>query len=320
MLARSTTVKRWRRTALLGTKKYGLYLQSVSDSSEIELSKRISERLDLASQVLDRWAKVAAIEPKQKSEIAADDESTAWRHLSHTVVAGLNLAADNLRAVTSLIRPDGQRVEFPSFAHYPMLRAALEGGSLALWLVGPDDPRIRFQRLIRVAWAEMLDESVLTRAAIQGYAAEAPGKADAAMIDRERKRLKARRAKHAQHLRGIARRFGLKDPTEAKWPVGYAEIVRDATDHIGIQPYFGKVVWRMISGLSHPSVMRSASRSNLEEIARNQDGTLNAILTTDLGLTRMTIEAAVLSTCHAVEKFAERKIRPADRANYPSTI
>jgi hypothetical protein len=49
------------------------------------------------------------------------------------------------------------------------------------------------------------------------------------------------------------------------------------------------------------------------------DGTLNALITTDLGLTRMAFGAAGLNTKSAIDLFGQRKIRPANPDDYNSS-
>lgn len=108
----------------------GLQLQAVTDPNELQTAAELEGRLDLVEPLLERWAKVSAVQMHPGSELALDDEHSAWRQLSHTATGALNLAVDNLRAFRDLVRPEGNLV-FPQFAHYSLLRASLEGASLA---------------------------------------------------------------------------------------------------------------------------------------------------------------------------------------------
>ena len=298
-------------------RRYGLSLQTVTDPAELELARQLNARLDVVEPFLERWARIAQVRAGASSELAYDDKYSAWRQLSHTVNGAINLAADNLRAFRDLVRP-GSELIVPQVAHYSLLRSALEGGSLALWILHPDDPSLRIDRLLRTAAAELEDEDALAKQAIDGYAADPDIGASGASIDKARKQNKKRHQKHAHQIQSVAREFGLHDPTERGWKVGYAEIVREATATTGVRPYFGETTWRMISGLTHPSLMRTTTRSNVEEIADNADGTFNALVTSDLGLTRMAFEAAWLNASHAVDLLGSRKLKPADPTRYPT--
>jgi hypothetical protein len=226
---------------------YGLSMQTVTDPAELKLARVLNVRLDRVEPFLDRWSRVAHANAGAASELAFDDRYSAWRQLSHTVHGALNLAADNLRAFRDLVRPDGE-LKVPQLAHYSLLRSALEGGFLALWILHPDDPAVRIDRLIRAAAAELEDEDALAKQAIEAYATDPDKLASGAAMDKARKENKRRHKKHADQIAGVAREFGLKDPTAERWKVGYAEIVREATGTTGVKAYFGETTWRMISG------------------------------------------------------------------------
>jgi len=290
-------------------------VREVTDPAELNTARELLKRLEAVEPLIARWAKVDGVVAKASSELALDDEHSAWRQLSHAVNGGLHLALDNLRAFRDLVRPE-MRLFLPQFAHYSLLRSALEGASLALWLIAPDDPKERIQRLLRTATAELHDEDVLSSRAIEGISSDPERSFTGSEIDQARKQKKQRHKKHIAQIRVVARKLGIDDPTSASWTVGYAEIVREATAPIGIRGYMAESVWRQISGLAHPSLMRMTARSDLEVVSENRDGSLYAILTTDIGLTKTAFEAALLNATHAVEGVAARKIRIGDRESY----
>jgi len=293
----------------------GPHLREVTDPDDVDRASKLLERLKLIDPLIARWVTVDGANAQPGSELAVDDEYSAWRRLSHAVNGGLNLAMDNLRAVRDMLLSEGH-LRLPQFAHYSVLRSALEGASLALWLLSPSDPKLRIQRLLRAAAGELHDEDTLSNAAISGIALDNDKPFSNAQIDRARKQKKQRHAKHADQMRTVAKRLGLEDPITDSRPVGYAEIVRDAAEHTRIKGYHAEIVWRQISGLAHPSLMRMTTRSDLEVVSENDDGTLFAILTSDWGLTQTALDAALLNAQQAVEIIAQRKLRRADRAAY----
>jgi hypothetical protein len=296
----------------------GPHPRPIEGTSELDLASQLNARLDMVDALCERWERVGGVRINPRSEMGHDDAHTAWRHLSHTVTLGLNVATDNLRAFRDLVRRDEQLI-VPQFAHYPVLRAALEGASLSLWLLAPDDPRDRIGRLLRAAMAEIEDEARLVRQVIRAIADDPDNPSAAAESSRATAQSRATTDEHIAQLRRIADRVGLTDPTKAKRAVGYAEIVRAATSAAGTNGYYGETVWRMISGLAHPSLMRAVTRSTVEELTDNGDGTFHALVTTDLGLTRTALEAACMNTKAALDLYGARKIRPADPAAYVST-
>lgn len=142
--------------------------------------------------------------------------------------------------------------------------------------------------------------------------AEDPSLGLSHMLDRGRKQLKAWRRKHVDQIREVARRSGVPDPTLSSRTVGFAEIVREASAVVGLRGVFGETVWREISGLSHPSMMRSVRAMDIEEMVDHGDGTLGATLTSSAGKSRYSVEAAHLAFITAVERFGERKFMPDD--------
>lgn len=302
---------------MTANERFGLTRRAFVDPDELELAGRLNARLEMVEPLLAKWARVSRAKSSPRSELHADDHHSAWRQLSHTVSGALNLSADNLRAFRDLVRPAGELL-IPQVAHYSLLRSALEGGSLALWILHPDEPATRVGRLLRAAAAELDDDNALSKQVIGALANDDEQPVARSIIEAARRDHRKRNQKHAEQIGRVARAFGLDDPTSTRWKVGYAEIVRDATAATGVKPYYGETTWRLISGLCHPSLTRSAARSNVEEVLDNGDGTLHAVMTSDLGLTRTAFEAAWLNMSTAVDLLGARKLRPADVARYPN--
>lgn len=302
----------------MGTEEsQGFTLQRVTDPEELKLAERLSVRLDLIDSLVQRFNRVSGARMSQRSELAADDRITAWRHMSHNVTGALNLAVDNLTAFRRLLQTsDGLLI--PQFAHYSLLRPALEGGSLALWILESDEPRTRVERLLRAAAAEINDENALTRKLIGSVGDQASVKSSRSQVQAAHSQRKTKYKKHTDQIRGVARSLGIPDPTLQRWTVGYAEVVSEATRASGVKPEYGEVTWRIVSSLCHPSLTGATSRSSVEELSDNGDGTLNALLTSDLALTRVCFEAAYLNAWNALELLGMRKLRPADPASYPN--
>jgi len=83
---------------------------------------------------------------------------------------------------------------------------------------------------------------------------------------------------------------------------------------------FGEMVWREISGLTHPSMMRSVTAMDREEIVDHGDGTIGALFTGNTSKAKYSVEAAYLAFTRAVDLFGQRKVMPGDPHEYRSPI
>ncbi|MCR2761923.1 hypothetical protein NQ152_00195 [Microbacterium sp. zg.B48] len=290
----------------------------VEGEQELAAVAAMRARLGLVPAALERWDRVAKIPPKPGSQMALDDIASGWRRVSHALTQQLHHAADTLTALTVLIPPEGP-LTIPYVAHYPVARSALEAASLALWVLAPDDPRLRVDRHIRNAWREVSADAELKAVAMNAIAAD-PSLGLTPKIDRGRKETKAWKSKHVAQIRACAKVIGVADPTQSDRTVGFAEIVRDASVATGVHPAFGEMVWREISGLSHPSMMRAVLAMNVEELVDHVDGTFGAIFTSNTAKGKYSIEAAFLAFTTAVELFGRRKVTPGDPSSYASGV
>ena len=287
---------------------------SIDDPDDLAAVEALRGRLSLVPDAIARWDRVAKVPPNRGAQIALDDAASGWRQLSHGVSHQLNHAADTLNALTVLIPPQGA-VTLPYVAHYSVARSALEAASLALWIVAPDDPRTRLERHLRNAWREVCADAELTAVAMAAVRDD-PSLGLTSMLDRGRKQAKARKKKHVDQIRASARRIGVDDPTQSSRTVGFAEIVRESTAAVGMRGAFGEMVWREISGLTHPSMMRSIMAMDREEIVDHGDGTIGALFTGNAGKAKYSVEAAYLAFTQAVEVFGRRKVKRGDPHEY----
>lgn len=294
----------------------GIRLVPIDDPTELAAVEALRARLGNVPAAVERWNRVAKVRPKLGSQIALDDIATGWRQVSHSISHQLNHAADTLHALTVLIPTEGP-LRLPSVAHYPVARSALEAASLALWIVAPDDPRVRIERHLRNAWRELCADAEMRAVMIKGIE-EDPTLGLTSMLDRGRKQIKAWKRKHVAQIRAAAKTVGVDDPTLSDRRVGFAEIVRESAAAAGMRGMFGEIVWREISGLSHPSLLRSITSMDREEIVDHGDGTLGAMFTSNAGKAKYSVEAAHVAFREAVEIFGARKIRHGDPSAYVS--
>lgn len=275
----------------------------IEDADELAAVAHIRGRLARVPTLVQRWNRVAGVSVGPRSELAVDDALTHWTRISSHVHHNLNHAVDCLRALSVLIPPEGD-LAIPFVAHYPVARSGLEGASIALWILHPSDPRQRAERYIRNLWREVNDEASFVSASERLAPEELHH-----LLDRQRKQQKAWKKKYVDQIRQVAARAEVADPTVAGFVVGFAEIVREATEATGLPGGHGEMVWRMISGLSHPSMLRSVRFMPHTELVDLGNGVIGVQVTNDTMTLRYTVDALILQLTTAIELLARRKIQ-----------
>lgn len=265
--------------------------------------QHVRARLALVPPLTERWNRIARGKAGPRSELALDDAVTHWTRVSSHVVHNLHHAIDCLRALGVLIPPEGE-LTIPYVAHFPVARSGLEAASTALWILHPDDPRQRIERHLRNLWREVSDEASFTGASERLAPDELLH-----LVDRQRKGQKAWKRKYVDQIRAVAVRAGVADPTLGRYAVSFAEITREATAATGLPGGYGEMVWRMISGLSHPSMLRSVRFMHRTELTDHEDGMVNVEISNDTQTLQYTVDALVLQLTTALDVLALRKLK-----------
>jgi len=102
------------------------------------------EQLRRTFPTLDEWgvALASAFRPEGGSALSADDTDWVPVPVSQVAVMGLGSARDHLHAVRVLIEA---RQLFP-FAQSTLIRGAVIGAAQAVWVLAPDDRKVRLER------------------------------------------------------------------------------------------------------------------------------------------------------------------------------
>lgn len=292
----------------------GLTPEPITNREELQRVWEIAKLSTRIPALIDRWERVSNVAEKPNSELAKDNASTQWLGISSVVSTSLHQAADTLHTLHRLIPAEGD-ISIPYMSHFPIARASLEASSLALWLVGPDDPRDRIARHLAECWRETYEEKLLRRK-IQDLMTSSTSPASNINLDAMSKRNKAWSRKRNSYIRKIARYWGLPDPIDGS-RVGFARIVREATAYSDVDPLRGEIVWRELSGLSHPSFAKVAQGFRREIMNDDGGGNLEVRFSSPLNTVELALHATLLHFTKAVELVAGRKIRPADPTRYP---
>lgn len=290
----------------------GYFSQEVFDDGQIQSVEALRARIGQVPDEIAKWSRISKAGTQSQSELAFDDMAAGWFRVSGTVTLALHQAADALQALHRLIPPEGG-TPLPLVSHYAVARSGLEAASLALWILGPADPRERLRRHLLNIQREVVEETKLFTFAIRASSVF-PELSSGAVHDRQRKEMKAWKKKRQDLIREVSSSLGLSVPTDGR-TVGFAEIVREATAITGLPGGHGEMVWREISGLVHPSFSRSI-RSMERDVVAGDDKDYQVIMSGRTSLVRVAVEATLLQFSEAVSLLGRRKVQKGSATQY----
>jgi len=240
---------------------------------------------------------------KPESELAADDALLHPDEPSHYVSHCLAVAIDALRSAHTLLSADDGSLRVSMVGQYPLLRTAMESAALASWLLQPDDQIERLTRLLRARWDEILHDDRAARA-FAGSDSEDAREDRSYKAKLMRDSTRALRARKNQ-LRELARRVGVREVAFSGGLPGFGPVIRDAARGTGVRGSQAYGAWCILSGLTHPSVSRSISLSDLEII--HTDGDVHQVrATTRLDIVSLALDAALGTYLDATGLTARR--------------
>lgn len=286
----------------------------VTDPDELEQARTILKRIEQGKQIAGLFAATTENAPAPGSDLAADDAATAWMNASHVVTGALNMATDNIRAVGEMLHPvDHLRV--PLYAHYPVLRSILESGALAKWLLVSDDPRERITRVLRTRLTDADEDRALKKEerALLTAMENTPG---AEAIAAEEQRANHRYARDIGKLRGIAADHNIPWADVKKGRAPWIHIIRavctleGTPDSVPVPGNYAAHLWKLISGLSHPSLSRATSHSDITRIpGSTAEGIVHAQFTPSFRWTSEAMTLAWNTTHEAIQLLDQRQRR-----------
>lgn len=285
----------------------------VTDPDELELARTILKRIDQGPQIINTFATALRRGPAPGSDLFLDDTATAWMQSSHVITAALTMATDNIRAVGEMLRP-ADRLQVPLYAHYPVLRSILEASALAKWLLVPEDPTERISRALRTRYSDAVEDDSLKKEERALFAAmdNGPG-ADAIAVEQERAK--------GRHARDVAKIRSIADAHEIPWAqikpgrAPWIHIIRavctidEAPGLVRVPGNYAAHLWKVMSGLSHPSLSRAVNHSDTTRLpGHSPDGIFHAQLTPSFRWTTEAITLAWNTTNEAVQLLGQRQL------------
>jgi hypothetical protein len=166
---------------------------------------------------------------------------------------------DFMTALSILMMPGPNTFQLPRFSLYPLIRGVIESSGQTVWVLGPDNQRVRFVRLLQLQQAELKNDVkwVRVRTRIQ----DSDDSEVRSELDAIRTRADRARQQRWQGLLDAAEPFGIQQSEfEGGLPGGYESVVREAVGEQGLDYQNGRwcaAQWVFISGMSHPSMSRA---------------------------------------------------------------
>ncbi|WP_153001318.1 hypothetical protein [Microbacterium testaceum] len=279
----------------------------VHDEKALELGAEIRRRLEMLNSVADLYDTASSVEALPHSQLSADDRATAWLQLSHGVRSYMNLAADMARALSRILLVQGA-LQVPMHAHFPLLRSLIEASAQTLWVLQPDQHSERVQRSLRARlteqkWDADLYKEVLRSAELYGASTDDELSAGTAQIEDRDTELRAK-------VRALSDAAGLDWGTTSSGLPATATILRRVGGIEDVPGEFATSIWRLISGLTHPSASRTTHYSHLEILRESREGVVSARLTASMEWTLHALVVALGLFASAVSIYRIRRTKP----------
>lgn len=291
----------------------------VTDADELAHAATIRKRLEQSLILLQRFDLASDEYAPAGSIIAGDDEATTPFQTSHTVVNALTMATENIRALHRLLLVDDQLV-VPMYAHYPVMRSILEAASLARWILAPEGRQERVLRSLRARAEDSAQDHYLRKNEIATLHSM-----DVIDTDPETWNRHIEEAEASNALRNAADQKGIRDLAQShglSWQtvkgglppwvhlIESVSMVDRSVEWNTIPGSYTAGLWKVMSGLSHPSVSRSVNHSSLDRIADSGDrepGTFLGKLSASLDWTQQALTVTLNATSEAITLFTQRQ-------------
>lgn len=211
---------------------------------EAELGRLVG-RISKLQAAYDRVYETVAL----PASIRAADDVATWplsigQHAHYCLVQAIDMCQGIAELVTN-----ETGLQIPIAATYPLARAAIESGSMSVWMTSPTTRRERVVRRLQAAHAELVFEKAFIHSAATGQSSSQQQKMQRAHA-KDAKQLK-------KWMKEIARANGVDSSEYADKMPGWKEVVEAAAPALpGARGELLVATWRFTSGLTHPSFIR----------------------------------------------------------------
>ncbi|HEX7835335.1 MAG TPA: hypothetical protein VF479_07685 [Pseudolysinimonas sp.] len=243
------------------------------------------------------------------SDLAMDDAQAYPFQTSHLVAHCLSSGLDCLRSTRILLTDPSvdAGLRIPLIGHYPAIRSAMESGAEAPWLLGPEESQLRVVRTLQARWDDIVDDDQAILAMTDSDAGDQ--KADVVRKQKMRRENSKNVRAKKRRLRTVAANAKVPESVMFEGLPGFGEMLRETAKFTRVESNHQAGMWRLVSGLSHPSASRALMLSVVDEVDEER-GIVNAELTASISMTSSAIDAALLLHFHALDLAATRGNRP----------
>ena len=277
--------------------------EPISDADEARAAELLLERLSYVDLVLDRHAAISSRTPAAWSQLGSDDAATGWLQVSHQLMTILGMVGDNLRVAREML-VQGDRMAVPMYGHYPVIRSIIEAAALVTWIAEPDEQRERLRRSLSARIEDLTEDKALHEEALR--AAALHGGLDADQLKNGDSAFKEGDAKARRLIRGICAQHDIPWSSVAQGLPGYARIIRAVPHPEDVPANYAASIWRILSGLSHPSASRATRYSAVEVLGEAREGILNARLSASVQWTHAAMLMAISLSFEALSTVERR--------------
>lgn len=279
-----------------------------TDPAELAYAEQVRHQLRNLGIALELYESVRAKGLAAGSELAADDAATAWMQLSHLVNVFLNMAADNLRAFRDLIGADDDgNFTLPLYAHYPVLRSALEAAAHAKWILKPDSQQERVTRMLQARTTDLKRDDELHEETLK--AAVLHGSTDADLIRRGEQAHRDARTKAKTKIRDIAGTLDLERGRIGSGLPNIITILRNTGQLADVPGQYVSSIWKIMSGLAHPSASRATHYSDIQILSTDSAGVHSTRMTASMNWTHQSLLVGVATFFDAIQLYDQRRSR-----------
>lgn len=281
----------------------------MKDTDEDLWNRRLWQRLQMIESLETHMGGRHWTIAEPASDFANDDAKIAPFQISHIIGHCLSTTVDFLRS-TRLLLTDPERqagLRLPLVGHYPAIRSAMEAGALALWILGPDESEERISRTLQARWDDIVQDNL----AVLALTDQDVNDDKDAIVRKQKMRQKNAKAVGAKKrlLRATAMTAGVPESVMMQGLPGFGEMLGETAAITRVESNHQVGMWRLVSGLTHPSASRAILLSKVTEMG-GDDEVMNAELTASVSLTNAALDSALLLHWHTLEMVALRGNKP----------
>jgi hypothetical protein len=233
-------------------------MADLNDYPELERRESAADEELARRQLFEAFAMVETLQAafedyavQPGTELAGDDDATPYESLSSQIETNIAVSFDNLRTV-KLIMQDARTV--PAFAHFGLVRNAVEAAGIGLWQLGPDSRDERVLRSLQISFEGRKDIHGL-EAAMDASFSRLPSTDPATL-----------RLEEIRDARPTIRGLPLRPPPITDRLKGAQDYARDSGDFSLL------VTWKMTSGIAHGQRSALYAMLDRELISTNEVG------------------------------------------------